>query len=508
MKNQNRRVFLKHIGLATAAFAHPRLLLPAAQNKQPNILFIMSDDHAVNAVSCYGSRLQSVMQTPNIDRLAKEGARLDHCFCTNSICVPSRATIMTGQYSHVNKVYTLRDKLNPASPNVAKLLQDNGYQTALFGKWHLSVDPDGFDDWNVLPGQGRYHNPVLIDKTGHEQVYKGHSTDVITDLTLAWLENHENKRPFFLMCQFKAPHERWEYADRYRNFLKHTDLPDPESMWEDKGHRSPGSREYGYTLETMAGRLARENYHTETALDTSDLNNRQIRKAAYQQFVKMYLRTIKGVDDNVGRLLNYLDDHQLTENTVVIYTSDQGYFLGEHDYIDKRWMYEESLRMPFVVRYPKEIPSDSVNKDIIINPDFAPTFLDYAGMPTPDRMQGRSFRKNLSGHSPEDWRQAMYYRYWMHCSRPAHMGVRTQRYKLIFFYGQPLDMTGTDPEPTKTGWELYDLKTDPLEMQNLYSDPGYRNIVIELKQELKRLRQDLGDTDENYPVMQEIFKAY
>ncbi len=506
---KNRREFIKTIGLMGTTLANPTMLLKRSVfPEKPNILFIMSDDHAVNAISCYASRLSKIAKTSNIDRIAEEGAKLNNCFCTNSICVPSRATILTGQYSHVNGVYTLRDELDPNRQNVAKLLQKAGYQTAIIGKWHLKMEPSGFDYWNILPGQGKYFNPVLKEKGGFQKIYKGHSTDIISNLTIDWLGGRKKDKPFFLMCHFKAPHEPWEYPKRLKDYLSDVEIPEPESLWEDMSHRSDGSKEYGFTIETMAKRMSRKNYHTETPLDTTGLNKTEIRKTAYQKFLKRYLRTITGVDENVGRLLKFLDDKKLMRNTVVIYTSDQGYFLGEHNYIDKRWMYDESLRMPLLIRYPKEIKAGTINDDIIINTDFAPTFLDYAGEPVHKDMQGKSFRSNLSGATPVGWRTSMYYRYWMHCNRPAHFGLRTKRYKLIFFYGLPLGKKGAVDKPTKVGWELYDLEKDPKEVNNVYKNPEYFSVVKQLKAKLNKKRQELGDTDDKYPEMKKILDQY
>ncbi len=503
-----RRGALKHIGLGMAGLTLPRFLFAGNTSEKPNILFIMSDDHAANAISCYGGRLSDVAPTPNIDRLAKEGMRLDNCFCTNSICVPSRASTLTGKYSHTNGVYTLRDAFNPKQTNVAKLLRKAGYQTAVIGKWHLKNDPAGFDYWNILPGQGRYFNPVLKEKDSGKKNYEGHSTDVVTRLSIDWLGQREKDKPFFLMCHFKAPHEPWEYAKRYEDYLSEVDIPKPVSFGEEKSHRSRGSREYGYTLMDMAERQQRKNYHSEGPVYFSGMTEEEIREKTYQIFLKRYLRTIKGVDDNVGRLLQYLDKNNLTENTVIIYTSDQGYFLGEHDYIDKRWMYEESLRMPFLVRYPEEIPTGSVTDEIVLNVDFAPLFLDYAEQSIKGDMQGSSFRNILKGSTPSDWRSSMYYRYWMHTNRPAHYGIRSKRYKLIFFYGLPLGMSGARKKRTKVGWELYDLKNDPYEMNNVYDDPSYSDVVKDLKQELLRLKKELGDTDKKYPELMELREKF
>ena len=504
MKTYTRRECLGVLGAAGVLLPVRELALARGNAAQrPNILFIMSDDHAVNAIGCYGSRLTGVAKTPNIDRLAAEGMRLDSCLCTNSICVPSRASILTGEYSHVNGVYTLSDRLDPRRQNVAKLLRSAGYQTAMIGKWHLKEEPSGFDYWNVLPGQGRYHNPVLKEKGTGSKTHEGYCTDVITDLSLDWLGNRDTKEPFFLMCHYKASHEPWHYAERHADLYRDVDIPEPPSLWEDKSHRSDGSREYGFSISTMVSRMERDKHPT-GPLDTTGMDETQKKRAGYQKFLKDYLRTIAGIDENIGRLLEHLDREGLAENTVVIYTSDQGYFLGEHDYIDKRWMYEESLRMPFVVRYPPEIEPGTVNDDLVINTDFAPMFLDYAGLATPDTMQGRSFRASLAGRTPTDWRTSMYYRYWQHCSRPAHYGVRTKRYKLIFFYGLPLDANGAEKQASKPGWELYDLEKDPHELKNIYDDPGYGDVVKELKAELTRLKKELGDTDEKYPELMEL----
>ena len=499
-----RRECLKTLGAAGMALAAPGFSFAGKETPdQPNILFIMSDDHAVNAFGCYGSRLAGIAPTQNIDRLAAQGMRLDACLCTNSICVPSRASILTGEYSHKNGVYTLSDRLDPERENVAKMIRASGYQTATIGKWHLKEEPAGFDYWNILPGQGRYHNPILKEIGTGEKTYEGYSTDIITDLSIKWLHSRKEDKPFFLMCHYKASHEPWHYAERHEELFRDIEIPEPESLWEDKSHRSEGSREYGFTISTMVSRMERKN-HATGPLDTSGMDETRKKRAGYQKFVKDYLRTVAGIDENVGRLLDYLDREGLAENTVVIYTSDQGYFLGEHDYIDKRWMFEESLRMPFIVRYPPETAPGSINSDLILNVDFAPLFLDYAGVPAAENMQGRSFRANLHGQTPPDWRESMYYRYWQHCSRPAHYGVRTKHYKLIFYYGLPLDANGAEKTPTKPGWELYDLQKDPHELRNVYNNPSYAGVVKELKQELLRLKDELGDRDENYPELMEL----
>lgn len=467
----------------------------------------MSDDHATQAFGSYGSRLADIAPTPRLDALARQGARLTRAFVTNSICTPSRASILTGQYSHRNGVYQLNEPLDPTLPNVAKELRNAGYTTAIIGKWHLRSDPSGFDYWQILPGQGRYFDPEMLEIGGNQYVHEGYSADVITDLSLHWLEEmRDEDRPFSLMVHFKAVHEPFEYASRHAPLYEDVKIPEPQSLWEDKSHRSSGSREYGFTIEDMAGRLVqREQWQPERPLE--EMSSRERLRHGYQAFMKHYLRTVAGIDDNVGRLLDYLEDAGLVENTIVVYTSDQGYFLGEHNYIDKRWMYEESIRMPFLIRYPGEIQPGTVVDDIVLNIDFAPTLLDFAGLETPGYMQGRSFRRNLNGERPPDWRQAMYYRYWMHGSgarRPAHYGIRTDRFKLVFFYGLPLGHT--ENEPTEPGWELYDLVKDPHELDNVYDDEAYAHIVWELKARLRALKQEFGDDDERYPQLQELHR--
>lgn len=477
---------------------------------RPNILFILSDDHTSQAWGVYGSPIDSLVKTPNIRRLAEEGNLLQNVFCTNSICTPSRATILTGQYSHRNGVYTLSDPLNPEDETVAKILRRNGYQTAIVGKWHLQTQPQGFDYYNVLPGQGRYHNPILRDSSNWAQggrAYEGFSADVIGDLSVDWLKNRNPDEPFFLMCHFKATHEPFDFPARYQDMYADIVIPEPENLLEFGAEKS-GRTFSGQILEILEERYkTRPQAYPKPALDTEGLNAEQARKKVYQKFIKDFMRSGAAIDDNIGKLLAYLNEAGLDENTVVVYTADQGYFLGEHGMMDKRMMYEEPLRMPFVIRYPPEIESGEKLKDIVLNTDFAPLFLDYAGLETPEFMQGRSFRPNLRGQSPADWRDRMYYRYWLHeRQRPAHFGIRTATQKLIFFYGRPLDMTGTHPEITEPGWEFYDLNKDPRENRNAYRDPAYQETIAGLKAQLLELRQEVGDMDEAYPEVRKIME--
>lgn len=471
--------------------------------ERPNILYIMSDDHSAQAISCYGGILKDVLPTPNIDRIGNEGIRFENAFCTNSISTPSRAVILTGKYSNKNGVYTLDDRLDINQNNVAKILQTNGYQTAVVGKWHLASEPQGFDYYSVYPGQGSYVNPVFLEKgekvgTDFEYSIKkkveGYSSDITADKTISWMENRDKSKPFMMMCHFKAPHRNWICADRHRDLLKDVTIPEPANLID----MYKGKGEYVKRLKTSLEDMKESDLRVPKP---AGMTRDQERKWAYQVYMKNYLRCIAGVDENVGRLLEYLDKHGLAENTIVIYTSDQGFFLGEHGWFDKRMMYEESLRMPLLIRYPKEIKKGAVNKkDMIVNIDYAPTLLDFAGIPKDKDMQGVSFRPILIGKTPADWRQGMYYRYWMHDDNTHHVpgqyGIRTDRYKLIFFYNQPLGKNGAGKNSYPAEWELYDIKNDPMEMINLYPNKKYQKIITELKSQLKDLKKQYGDEDD------------
>lgn len=481
---------------------------PQNKKERPNILFIMSDDHTSQAWGIYGSVLDSVIHAPNIARLRDEGAQLMNAFATNSICTPSRATILTGRYSHQNGVYTLADTLDPGRQTLAHLFRSNGYQTALIGKWHLKSRPAGFDYYNILPGQGRYHNPILRDSSSWPEgkPYEGFSTDVITDLSLGWLKQRDEEKPFMLMTHFKATHEPFNYAGRFDTLYEDIQMPEPESLYNFYPDQTSRTFE-GQVLEILGRRFEQNpGRYSSKAFSLEGLDREQARSKIYQKFVKDFLRSGAGIDENIGRLLDFLDRQNLTENTVVIYTADQGYFTGEHGLFDKRIMYEESIRMPFVIRYPNEIEPGIENEDLILNTDFAPLLLDYAGIPVPSYMQGKSFRSNLVGQAPADWRQSMYYRYWMHQQhRPAHFGIRTYRYKLIYFHGQPLRDVYGEP-PTEPAWEFYDLQKDPKERYNAYGDPEYQPVIEKLKSGLFELKQQVGDSDRQYPVMQPLLE--
>ncbi|QTD37683.1 sulfatase [Polaribacter batillariae] len=482
---------------------------------KPNILFILSDDHTSQSWGIYGGVLEDYVQNKNIKRIATNGAKLNNVFCTNSICVPSRASILTGQYSHRNNIYTLSDALEPDSMNIAKVFQKNGYQTALFGKWHLKKQPAGFDDFLVLPGQGVYNNPILRTAANWPKgkEYQGFSTDVITDLSINWLKKRNSEQPFLLMTHFKATHEPFEYPERFASLYENEEIPEPETLY-DFGPETTGRSFIGQKVEVLEKRWQAAvndpkfwtNYPG-LPFNNKGLDSIQLRKAIYQKFVKDFMRCGAAIDDNIGKLLNYLEESGLAENTVVIYTADQGYFLGEHGFFDKRLIYEESLRMPFVIQYPKEIKGGSTIDDIILNIDFAALFADYAGIKQPSFIQGESFRENLKGETPKNWRKDAYYRYWLHrTERPAHFGIRNNRYKLAFFYGQPLDMSGAMKQTTTPAWEFYDLEKDPNETHNAIDDEQYQTIIKEMKNRLQELREEIGDTDEQYPIMKEIIK--
>ncbi len=476
---------------------------PAPVAERPNIIFIMSDDHAAHAIGAYGSR---VNETPNLDRLAREGALLESVFATNSICTPSRAAILTGQYSHVNGV-TMFNRFDSSRRTVAQLLRQGGYHTAMIGKWHLGSDPVGFDHWEILPGQGVYLSPLLYTATG-ERTYQGrYVTDVITDLGIDFIRKRPRNKPFFLMLHHKAPHRPWDPDETHRAGFAGRWIPEPPTLWDSYATRTDALRENeqrvtrdlvnrdlklpppeGLTPDALA-RWYRSKPDTVTitrAGSSVTLTGEELARWKYQRYMQDYLATVQSVDDNVGRLLDYLDKSGLAKHTMVIYTSDQGFFLGDHGLFDKRFMYEESLRMPFLVRWPAAVKPGTRNDAIALNVDFAATFLDAAGLPTPADMQGKSLLPLLRGRAPADWRTSMYYRYYHdpgdHNTR-AHYGLRTRTHKLIYFW-------------KKDQWELFDLVRDPLELHNLYGEPGHDQLTAELKAELLRLKESLGDRDQ------------
>ena len=472
-----RRDFLAALAALASAPAAARLAAAAdaPADKRPNILFIMSDDHAAHALSCYGSKIN---QTPHLDRLAKEGMRMDCCLVTNSICTPSRAAILTGKYAHINGVPVF-NRFDGSQPTLPKHLQAAGYYTGMIGKWHLGSDPTGFDYWDILPGQGLYHDPAFI-QNGKRSKRKGYCTDLIVDYSIEFLKNRPKDRPFFLMSHHKAPHRPWDPDEKHKKQFADREIPEPSTFNDDYKGRCDAAAEATMRIDRdLNARDVKEK-------PPAGLTPEQLKKWKYQRYMKDYLACVQSVDDNVGRLLDYLDESGLAENTIVVYTSDQGFFLGDHNWFDKRFMYEETLKMPFLVRWPKHIKPGSTNKDMVLNVDFAPTLLAAAGVATPADMQGRSFLPVLEGKTPSDWRQSMYYRYYhypMHHRVQPHYGVRTHEHKLIYF--NKLDQ-----------WELYDLVKDPEELKNVYGDPAYADQVKKLKAELYRLKKEVKDEDQ------------
>ncbi|MBN1818508.1 MAG: sulfatase-like hydrolase/transferase [Sedimentisphaerales bacterium] len=500
----NRRDFLKAAGLTAAAMSLPGCGQSMQTNakQKPNIIYIMSDDHAWHAMSCYGSRINT---TPNLDRIADEGMRFDNCFCTNSICAPVRAVVLTGKYSHMNGVLDNRQQFDPSQQTFPKILQANGYQTAMIGKWHLKTDPTGFDYWNILPGQGEYYNPDMIEM-GQRKRYEGYVTDIITDRALEWLKGRDPEKPFCLMYHHKAPHRNWQPGPDHLTMYDDVTIPEPDNLFDDYATRSDAAREQEMMVAKhltpndlkLTGAPGRMNDQQKQAWNAvyepknrlfkeANLEGDELVRWKYQRYIKDYLRCIASVDDNVGRVLDWLQQEGLAANTVVIYTSDQGFYLGDHGWFDKRFMYEESYRMPLLIRWPGVIRSGSTNDELVMNVDFAPTILELCGAQVPKDMQGESFSLMLEGRKLPNWRKACYYHYFEY---PAvhmvkrHYGIRTRRYKLMHFY-YDID-----------AWELYDLQKDPREMNNVVDDPAYATIRMELTSELYRLKAHYGDTRE------------
>ena len=495
-----------------------------SETRRPNILFIFTDDHATHAIGAYGGRLSSLNPTPNIDRLASQGVRFQNSFCTNSICGPSRAVILTGKHSHLNGFMRNGNLFDGSQPTFPKLLRKAGYTTAVIGKWHLGSDPEGFDHWEILPGQGDYYNPVLIDAEGRRRA-EGYCTDIVTDLAIEWMEERKGSdRPFMLMCQQKAPHRNWMPALRHLDLYKDQLIPEPATLFDSHADNASAARfqemeidrhmnlVYDLFLEPYEG----WNPRAGKALDSSGFRNLEKMTGAqrarwdeafreenarflalglegeklvrwkYQRYMKNYLRTIRGADESVGRLMAYLKESGLSENTIVIYSSDQGFYLGDHGWYDKRWMYEPSLRMPLIVKWPGVTAAGTVNTDLVQNLDYAGTFLEIAGVEIPSDMQGRSLVPLLRGETPEDWRDAIYYHY--HGFPAVHMvarhyGIRTERYKLIRFY-------------QFDEWEFYDLVEDPDELENLFGDPRYIDEIAVLAERLGRLREYYRDASD------------
>ena len=491
-------------------------------SEHPNIIFIMSDDHSEAAISAYGSNLIS---TPNIDRIANEGAKFNNSFVTNSICAPSRAVLLTGKYSHLNGVLDNNQIFDGEQETFPKILQEAGYETSMIGKWHLKSKPTGFDNWKVLKGQGEYYNPLIIDESGEKNIL-GYVTDVITDLAIETLDNRDQKKPFAMLMHHKAPHRNWMPNLKYLGAFKDKKFPIPPTFYDDYSSRSSAAKDSDMRIENMfltwdmklrpedideetgsggSGKvsgLIRDSYREwmntdqrklwesyydsiSTAYRNSNLKGKDLLEWKLQRYLEDYLGTILSVDESVGKILDYLDNNGLSENTIVVYTSDQGFYLGEHGWFDKRFMYEESLSMPLVIRYPKEIKGQQKLDEIILNLDFAPTFLDYAGIKVPKSMQGKSIRNLLSGKQKSKWRESMYYHYyefphgWHFVKK--HYGIRTDRYKLIHFYDD-ID-----------AWEFYDLKNDPNEINNIYNNKNYKREIDSAKRKLYKLQNEFKD---------------
>ncbi len=470
---------------------------------RPNILFIMGDDHTTQAISAYGGFLSEYAQTRHIDQLASEGMLFSNVFCTNSICSPSRATILTGKYSHKNGVQILGQEFDGSQFTVQQALKESGYQTALFGKWHLRSQPTGFDDYKVLPVQGRYQDPEFYVKGEDSlQMYQGWSTDVITNMTTEFLDNRDPSSPFLVMTHYKATHDPWASRPPYDTLWSHQDLPEPPNLYDEYANRSQAAQRTTLKLEQI-------NQRTFPHHRLQNAQWREQRAHIYQQYIKSFLRCGRVLDENVGKLVAYLKKNGLYDNTVIIYTADQGHFLGEHGFFSKRFMYDEALRMPLIIRFPKWVQANSTNQDMIINADFAPTILEMAGVNIPQDIQGRSFLNNLRAQTPAYWRQEIYYHYWQHILHrdvAAHIGIRTRDYKLIFYYGLPLGLTSyeaTDPE-----WEMFDLRNDPMEMNNVYGIPSYSGALDTLQQKLRHLQITFDDQGLEYPEMVQVQQAY
>ena len=506
-----------------------------AKDKRPNILFLFSDDHALNAISAYKGPLSKVAPTPNIDRLANEGAIFKNSFCTNSICGPSRASIITGKHSHKNGFkINGNNGLDMNQWLMSRAMQKAGYNTAVIGKWHLINKPVGFDHWDILPGQGSYYNPVFLTDNGQEKGYKrtqikGYATDITTDKGIAFLENRDKSKPFMLMLQHKAPHRTFAPALRHLSAFDDVSIPEPPTLFDQYKNRSVtlqanemsiaqhfrwsydakirkeerhGAKLPGWN-DAYAPEYGRMNQEQRKVWDAhfgpknkafikdfkaGKLSEKDIIKWQYQRYLKNYLGTVKAVDDSMGRMLKYLEDNGLAENTIVIYSSDQGFYLGEHGWYDKRWMYEESFKMPFLIKWPGKIKAGSRPRAMIQNIDYAPTFLEVAGVKIPKEVQGKSMLPMLKSleKNHSDFRDAVYYAYYETGEHyvPQQYGVRTKRYKLVYFHDSG-------------EWNLYDLKVDPNEMQSFYDKPEYAKVQKKMHAEYDRVRK-LYDAPKTY----------
>jgi arylsulfatase A-like enzyme len=485
--------------------------------QRPNIIYIMSDDHAYQAISAYGGPLKSIAPTPNIDRIAVNGMRFNRCLVTNSISGPCRAVILTGKYSHLNGFLANEGQkpFDGSQQTFPKLLQAAGYQTAMIGKWHLMSDPTGFDHWDILPGQGFYYNPDFIN-SGGKYSEKGYVTEIITRKSIEWLaEAGKSGKPFMLMMHHKAPHREWQPGPSELTTYKNTKFPEPATLFDDYSGRGTAEKTQDMTISktmrieedlklykdrsklkiTGLSRLSPEQL---AAWDTVynpiirefyrlGLQGNDLVRYKYQRYLQDYLACIAGVDKSVGKILDFLKESGLDKNTIVIYASDQGFYLGEHGWFDKRWMFEESYKTPLLIQWPGVTRPGSVNNDMVSNVDLAETFLEMAGVGVPSDMQGRSMVSILKGKTPKDWRKEHYYHYYEYPGShmvKRHYGMSTERYKLIHYY-YDIDE-----------WELYDLKTDPQEMKNVYNDPAYKNVRVDLHLRLMKLMEKYKDSEE------------
>lgn len=479
----------------------------ASQHNQPNIIFVISDDHALQAINTYSGKYGI---TPNIDRIGKEGVVFRNAFVTNSICAPSRAVLLTGKYSHKNGHRDNRSRFDASQDVFPRRLQHNGYQTAWIGKWHLESFPQGFDHWQILPGQGFYYNPAFISMTGDTSRIEGYCTDVITDLTLEWLDKREKEKPFCLVVGEKATHRTWMPDLEDLGKFDHVDFKLPPNFWDNYAGRKAAQKQFmtieslhlSYDLKLQADTgLGKANYlrfnaqqkkkwdayydEIERDFNQKNLSGKDLIEWKFQRYMRDYLSTAVSMDRNIGRILDYLDQHGLKESTIVVYTSDQGFYMGEHRWFDKRFMYEESMRMPLVIRYPGKVKAGTEINDLVVNIDFAPTLLSLGGVNVPEDIQGKSLLPLLEGDN-KNWRKAVYYHYYEYPDEHRvmpHFGVRTKRYKLIRFYGDG------------DFWELYDLEEDPGEMNNIYAERKYGKTVKALKEDLNGLIREYDDQE-------------
>jgi arylsulfatase A-like enzyme len=484
-------------------------------NKQPNIVFIMTDDHSYQTLGAYDNRF---IKTPGLDRIGDEGLVFRNSFVANSICGPSRACMLTGKHSHANGFRDNHDTFDGSQQTFPKLLQKAGYQTAIIGKWHLNSDPQGFDHWNILPGQGSYYNPDFIDSTGKTH-HEGYVTNLITDFSMDWMDRRDKNKPFCLLVHHKAVHRVWMPETKNLTLFKDQTFPLPANFYDDYAGREAAGKQEMSIIEDMDlvydlkmldkeveiqthyrkayenGEYARMTDDQREAWDAvydpiiadfkkAKLEGKALAEWKYNRYMQDYLSCVKSLDDNVARLLKYLDDNDLAENTIVVYTSDQGFYMGEHGWFDKRFMYEESFRTPLLMRLPKSYNAHGNVDRLVQNIDYAPTFLELAGVPIPPDIQGESLVHLLNGKSPESWRKALYYHFYEFPGEHAvrrHFGIRNERYKLIHFYNDI------------NTWELYDLKEDPTEMNNLIDNPDYKSLIDDLKIQLRALQEQYQD---------------